>query len=173
MVIEHLTLPGGRELINVPASWQVLEELGLPKDHIEDLMLEQTKESARREVQNLAGTARAKLTGRADRYKLLGWSEKSVRAHRVVDGKGTDRDIAILKVEAEARDRGEKPEQLAQKQVDKATKLAMAAVVIDGMESAALKTITGKRVFHTVHEAVAKFRTELEDKSDELSKGEE
>lgn len=116
------------------------------------LTLDEAKEKAASSVKNFATDTRAKLTGYADQYQLAGWVSKSEVAKRVLTGTGTAtaKEVASIQAEVDKRGRGETVEELANKQLDKSIKLAMASAIIDGLESAAIHAINEAKTLESL-----------------------
>ena len=128
---------------------------------------ERLKAKAREQVHQFATDTQARLTNHASRYRLAGWNDKIQRAQRVIAKTFTKADTAILETECDKRGKGEKPKDLAKKQIAKGEALAMAVAVIDGLESSALNAIKSVKS----EKGLASLMDGLKEKADkELSK---
>ncbi len=134
---------------------------GVPPGNIE-LSLSGVIAWGRNAISGYASEIRAKLASNVDAYTLAGWADKSQRAYRVISGTNTDADIAILTEEAEARQKGETPQDLAAKQAAKAAALANAAAIIDGLESSALSVIDAATTPGDVIKSLSALRNKAE-----------
>lgn len=88
-----------------------------------------------------ASYARLQASNATDISVTIGWAEKARRAERAIGGMGTAADLAALQAEATARNLDEKPEQLAQLQLQKANTLHLKTAIIDGWLKASGKQI--------------------------------
>lgn len=93
------------------------------------------------DIRHAASAARAMIADHADEYKLRGWQRKIPIALRVLEGAGTDHDLAVLQAEADRRSKNETPQELAQKQIQRSQQFHLASAVIDGLESAAVDEV--------------------------------
>jgi len=118
------------------------------------------KEDAKKSILQLYEKIRANISGYADQYKVAGWNDKYQRAERVIANLSHDVDTSILQAECDKRGRNETPEELANKQINKAKKLAMAVAIIDGMEAAALEAIDSKRNENTLAELLKDLKAQ-------------
>lgn len=103
--------------------------------------MDDLKSIASSEVKRFATEIRAEMTGYADANEVAGWLKKVPRAERVIDGKGSEKDLSILQAECNERGFNEAPLELAENQIRKSDRLDTAIAVIDGMQSAALSAI--------------------------------
>lgn len=154
MEIEELVLPCGKTLINVPADYMTLTEIGLSEEEINKAMLSHAKLMAKKNLRVFAKTARAELAGHTDEYQLSNWSTKARRSEKILDGSATKKDIAIVKAECDRRDKGETHKKLAEKQLEKSHALAEANGIIDGLESRGRKSIDGKKTIKSLEELI-------------------
>jgi len=146
-------------LIEDKEGWRVLTDK--EEQEVSAALITLQKQDAKTTVAELADTVRAQLSHYANQYKLSGWSDKSQRAQRMLTETATDDDIAILQAECDARLKQETPEQLAQKQAEKAQALAKSVAVIDGMESATLDDIDSKQKASTLQTLLDNFQAQI------------
>lgn len=114
---------------------------GTQWQYSESLELETKVEQAVVDVRQFWSLARYQVAGSADQYETAGWADKARRAERYVAGSPMPGDQEILEAEATRRGQGETDMQLAELQLDKAAKFAMAVSVIDGAASAATNAL--------------------------------
>lgn len=160
MEIKELVLPDGKILINVPADYTTLAEIGLTAEEIDKAMLSHAKLMARNNLKAFAKAARAELAGHADEYQLSNWTTKARRSEKILDGSASKTDIAIVKAECDRRDKGETHKKLAEKQLKRSHALAEANGIIDGLESRGRKAIEGKKTIKTLEELVNDLRND-------------
>jgi hypothetical protein len=92
-------------------------------------------------INTFATDCRRKVAGNPDHLETAEWSEKRLRAIRVIDGSPLEGDIDKLEIEALHRDRSETAYQLATTIKSKADRFEHASIVITGMTSAAIKLV--------------------------------
>lgn len=160
MDIKELILPDGTTLINVPADYSTLSEIGLKSEQIDKELLSHAKLMAKSNLKAFSKAARAELAGHADEYQLASWSTKARRSEKILDGSASKTDIAIVTSECERRGKGESHEKLAEKQLKKSHTLAEANGIIDGLESKGRKSIDGKKNIKTLEELINDLRND-------------
>ena len=116
-------------------------------------------------VREFATQCRQSIAGNPDHLETAEWSEKRLRALRVIDGVPLARDAEKLETEALYRNKGETPEQLAAIVMEKAKRFEHASIVITGMTAAAIaavnKTTSADEIEILFETLKDKARTEL------------
>ena len=167
MEIEKLVLPDGKELINVPADYNTLTDIGLTHEQAEGELLKHAKGIALGNMRAFAKAARARVASYADEYQLSNWTAKSQRAEKILNDSASEQEIAIVQAESDIRGKGESPKDLAQKQLTRSQSLAHAIGVIDGLESKGRNAIKSKKSLHKLEELIKELQA---DASKELNK---
>ena len=155
----------------------VITELGEVKpdnalDSAPPPTLEEVKAQANAEVVALFTTTRAEVSGSTDSNKLAGWADKAQRAQRVIAEQGTALDTEILQMECDARGHDETPEELAITQAMKAERLAKCIAMLDGMEAAALNTLSELSETSAIADYMVTLQTQIENTKNTLTSGE-
>lgn len=96
------------------------------------------------------------------------WPEKARRAERVITGRASKADLAILKLEAEKRNKGETAKQLAKLQLQKADAYAMKVALLDGIKADVLQKIESTESAEQLEALTEQFKTDVETELDKL-----
>ncbi len=99
------------------------------------------KAQAIQSISTFAAETRQLIAGAADHYQTAGWADKRARAMRIKLGTPELDDIQIVQVEVDKREKGETVDQLVERQLEKAKKIAFATYDIDGIQKAAIGKI--------------------------------
>jgi hypothetical protein len=137
------------------------DENGIYQPNV-DAVLMLKKQSIITNIKNLATQCRKSIAGNPDHLETAEWSEKRLRAKRVVENSVLQGDIPKLETEALFRGLGETASDLAAKIIFKADRFEHASIVITGMAASAIKKANEAKELRLIENTLASFEIEIE-----------